>query len=350
MEMALYEPGLGYYSAGATKLGAGGDFVTAPEISPLFSRCLATQCGEVLQQRAAAARFSNSAPAPASWRPICSTSWPRKARLPERYLILEVSADLRERQRATAAANGRRRTRRASSGSIACRRSSAASCSRTKCWTRCRCSAFASAATRSTRSASPGSSAGSTGPRLARTPALEAAVRRIEANTRRALAGWLYVGDQPAARAVDRRRRGGAARRRGAVHRLWPAAASVLPQRASRGHVAVPLPASLPRRSADQRRCAGHRRLGRLHRGRGSGVACGTGCRGLRDAGAFPDRQRHSSSCSRRLRRQELRVARAARTSGDVADAAGRNGRALQGDRTEPRLSSSRCAVSASGI
>src|ERR1044072_6946897 len=50
MEMALYEPGLGYYSAGATKLGAGGDFVTAPEGSPLFSRCLATQCSEVLQQ------------------------------------------------------------------------------------------------------------------------------------------------------------------------------------------------------------------------------------------------------------------------------------------------------------
>ena len=43
MEMALYEPGLGYYSAGARKLGADGDFVTAPELSPLFSRCLATQ-------------------------------------------------------------------------------------------------------------------------------------------------------------------------------------------------------------------------------------------------------------------------------------------------------------------
>jgi len=48
MEMALYEPGLGYYSAGSRKLGADGDFVTAPEISSLFSRCLATQCAEVL--------------------------------------------------------------------------------------------------------------------------------------------------------------------------------------------------------------------------------------------------------------------------------------------------------------
>ena len=49
MELALYEPGLGYYSAGSTKLGARGDFVTAPEISPLFSRCLANQCVQVFQ-------------------------------------------------------------------------------------------------------------------------------------------------------------------------------------------------------------------------------------------------------------------------------------------------------------
>src|SRR5688500_14893143 len=48
MEIALYEPGLGYYSAGAAKLGSGGDFVTAPEISPLFSRCVANQCREIL--------------------------------------------------------------------------------------------------------------------------------------------------------------------------------------------------------------------------------------------------------------------------------------------------------------
>ncbi|MEA1048471.1 SAM-dependent methyltransferase [Lamprobacter modestohalophilus] len=48
MELALYAPGLGYYVAGATKLGAAGDFVTAPEISPLFGRCLAVSCREVL--------------------------------------------------------------------------------------------------------------------------------------------------------------------------------------------------------------------------------------------------------------------------------------------------------------
>ena len=48
MELALYAPGLGYYSAGSAKIGAGGDFVTAPEVSDLFSRCVARQCAQVL--------------------------------------------------------------------------------------------------------------------------------------------------------------------------------------------------------------------------------------------------------------------------------------------------------------
>jgi hypothetical protein len=48
MEQALYAPGLGYYSAGVRKLGADGDFITSPEISPLFSQLLARQCQQVL--------------------------------------------------------------------------------------------------------------------------------------------------------------------------------------------------------------------------------------------------------------------------------------------------------------
>ena len=48
MEMALYEPGLGYYSAGATRFGAAGDFITAPHVSPLYSHCLARQCRQIL--------------------------------------------------------------------------------------------------------------------------------------------------------------------------------------------------------------------------------------------------------------------------------------------------------------
>ncbi|MEE4184552.1 MAG: SAM-dependent methyltransferase [Gammaproteobacteria bacterium] len=54
MQLALYEPGLGYYSAGAVKFGEAGDFVTAPEISPLFSRCLAQQLAPLLGDQGAA--------------------------------------------------------------------------------------------------------------------------------------------------------------------------------------------------------------------------------------------------------------------------------------------------------
>src|SRR5688572_23357657 len=50
MALALYAPGLGYYSAGSAKLGAAGDFVTAPELSPLFGQCLARQARQVLAQ------------------------------------------------------------------------------------------------------------------------------------------------------------------------------------------------------------------------------------------------------------------------------------------------------------
>jgi len=50
MEMALYEPALGYYVSGTHKIGAAGDFITAPEISPLFSQCIANQCADVLKK------------------------------------------------------------------------------------------------------------------------------------------------------------------------------------------------------------------------------------------------------------------------------------------------------------
>ena len=48
MEAALYTPGLGYYSGGAHKFGAAGDFVTAPELTPLFARTLAVQAREIM--------------------------------------------------------------------------------------------------------------------------------------------------------------------------------------------------------------------------------------------------------------------------------------------------------------
>jgi SAM-dependent MidA family methyltransferase len=99
MEMALYEPGLGYYSAGASKLGAGGDFVTAPEVSSLFSRCLATQCGEILRHVSGGAILEFGAGSGVMAADLLN-ELAAQGTLPERYLILEVSADLRERQRA----------------------------------------------------------------------------------------------------------------------------------------------------------------------------------------------------------------------------------------------------------
>jgi len=97
MRLALYAPGLGYYSAGASKFGSSGDFVTAPEVSSLFSRCLARQCaavlqvtgGDVLELGAGSGRMAAD----------ILTELAALECLPDRYLILEVSADLADRQR-----------------------------------------------------------------------------------------------------------------------------------------------------------------------------------------------------------------------------------------------------------
>ncbi|MFP5506076.1 MAG: class I SAM-dependent methyltransferase [Gammaproteobacteria bacterium] len=97
MELALYAPGLGYYSAGAHKLGARGDFTTAPEVSALFSRCVARSCASVLAQldggHVLEVGAGSGALAAEMLRELESLGC-----LPERYLILERSADLRERQ------------------------------------------------------------------------------------------------------------------------------------------------------------------------------------------------------------------------------------------------------------
>ena len=103
MQMALYEPGLGYYSAGARKLGAAGDFVTAPEVAPVFSRCLARQCEEVLRTLGGGDVLEVGAGSGVMAVAMLEELERRDA-LPARYRILDVSADLRERQRATLAA------------------------------------------------------------------------------------------------------------------------------------------------------------------------------------------------------------------------------------------------------
>lgn len=98
MRTALYEPGLGYYSAGAHKLGAGGDFTTAPEISPLFGRCLARHCVEVLQALGGGDVLELGAGSGRLAFDVLKTM-AALGMLPDRYLILEISADLRDRQR-----------------------------------------------------------------------------------------------------------------------------------------------------------------------------------------------------------------------------------------------------------
>jgi SAM-dependent MidA family methyltransferase len=97
MELALYAPGLGYYSAGGAKMGAGGDFTTAPEVSDLFSDCVARQCAEVLRETSGSILEIGAGTGRMAAR-ILEALADTNA-LPERYAILEVSADLRDRQR-----------------------------------------------------------------------------------------------------------------------------------------------------------------------------------------------------------------------------------------------------------
>jgi SAM-dependent MidA family methyltransferase len=97
MEMALYQPGLGYYSAGLHKLGAAGDFVTAPELGSLFAACLARQIEQVAQQLGEYDILEIGAGSGHLAADILQSLTAK--RLPRRYMILDRSADLRKVQR-----------------------------------------------------------------------------------------------------------------------------------------------------------------------------------------------------------------------------------------------------------
>jgi SAM-dependent MidA family methyltransferase len=103
MELALYAPGLGYYTAGSHKLGAGGDFTTAPEISPLFGVCLARQCAQVLGRLSGGDVLELGAGTGALAVEMLR-ALERLGEVPEHYLILELSPDLRARQQQAVAA------------------------------------------------------------------------------------------------------------------------------------------------------------------------------------------------------------------------------------------------------
>ncbi|MDH4165954.1 MAG: SAM-dependent methyltransferase [Gammaproteobacteria bacterium] len=101
MQLALYEPGLGYYSAGARKFGAAGDFITAPEVAPVFSRCLALQCADVLRELGPESCLLELGAGSGAMAADLLAELERQGALPAAYWILDLSADLRERQRET---------------------------------------------------------------------------------------------------------------------------------------------------------------------------------------------------------------------------------------------------------
>ena len=98
MELALYAPGLGYYTAGAHKIGAAGDFITAPELSPLFGRTLARQLVEIMA--GSAQRILELGAGNGKLAADVLGELEQLDKLPDSYSILEVSADLRARQQA----------------------------------------------------------------------------------------------------------------------------------------------------------------------------------------------------------------------------------------------------------
>jgi SAM-dependent MidA family methyltransferase len=102
MQMALYQPGMGYYSHGSRKFGAQGDFITAPEVSPLFAQCLARQIVEISQSLSDFSILEFGAGSGVMAADIL-LELERQNTLPGQYQILELSAELRQRQRDTIA-------------------------------------------------------------------------------------------------------------------------------------------------------------------------------------------------------------------------------------------------------
>jgi len=98
MELALYAPGLGYYSASSTKFGYKGDFVTAPEISVLFGKTIARQAMQLFRQidRASILEFGAGSGKLAL---DLLTELEQLDQSPPQYLILEMSGELQQRQR-----------------------------------------------------------------------------------------------------------------------------------------------------------------------------------------------------------------------------------------------------------
>ncbi len=96
MDLALHAPGLGYYAAGAQKFGSAGDFITAPELTPLFGRCLARQVAQVLELTGGDVVEIGAGSGALAVDLLEELE--RLDQLPERYRILEPSPELAQRQ------------------------------------------------------------------------------------------------------------------------------------------------------------------------------------------------------------------------------------------------------------
>jgi SAM-dependent MidA family methyltransferase len=101
MDLALYAPALGYYVAGQHRFGADGDFVTAPELGDVFGRCLAKQVAEVFQRIEGVCEILEYGAGSGKLAATLLEELACLDAMPERYLILETSPDLRLRQQQT---------------------------------------------------------------------------------------------------------------------------------------------------------------------------------------------------------------------------------------------------------
>ncbi len=101
MELALYAPGLGYYTGGSVKFGASGDFITAPEISPHFARTVATQIAQIMFASQPAVFEAGAGSGALAAELLLELE--RRCCAPERYAILDLSGELISRQRETLA-------------------------------------------------------------------------------------------------------------------------------------------------------------------------------------------------------------------------------------------------------
>ena len=301
MQLALYEPGLGYYSAGRAEVRRRGRLRhrarSGAGVQPLPRRAMRRGAREPRWRRPARARRGlgrhGGDPARgtrAAQRAAAPLLHPRRERRPAPASAGDArrrrAAPARARRMAGPAAGPARGTGRRQRGA-----------GRT--------------AGRAVRAARRG------GPRARRRLAARrtgvvggagpGAARRGRASPRargrRRLAGGLHVGGQPRPRRLDGRGECGARARRDAVRGLRPAAPRVLRPRAQRRHAAVPFPPPLPRRSVRPAGAAGHHCLGGLHGGGRGGAGGRPRARGLHHAGALPDRQRH-----RRVRRATWRT------------------------------------------